>query len=1122
MKTKLLILITFIIAYGSYLSSLNAQTNRANTKKSTAYKANYQRVSSFAASTFEIRGGTLWAWGQNTFGQLGDGTIINRTSPVQIGINKNWISIASGTWHTMGLKSDGTLWAWGYNSYGELGEGTTVQEKSPVQIGTENNWVSIAAGWSHSIGLKSDGTLWAWGDNFHGELGDGTNNNKTGPVQIGTDNKWVSITAGDSYSAGLKSDGTLWTWGYNYYGELGDGTTADQNTPIKIGTENLWVGIAAAGYHTLGLKSNGTLWAWGDNSSGQLGDSTSSNKSSPIQVGIDNKWVSIAPGLDHSLGLKSDGTIWTWGKNNFGQLGDGTFPNNRNTPVQAGTDNKWVSIAAGCAHSIGVKSDGSIWSCGLNDNGQLGNGTNIEKNTFEQISIVLRVWLNAEAGSYHTSGLKSNGCIWSFGHNAYGQLGDGTTVTKTSPVQTGTDNKWVSTAAGALHTIGLKSDGTLWAWGWNSYGQLGDGTAAQRKSPVQTGTLNTWVSIGAGSSHTICLKSDGTIWACGNNADGQLGNGTTENKNSLIQIGTDNKWVSITAGGTHTLGLKSDGTLWAWGSNFNGELGDGTIINKSSPVKIGTENKWVGIAAGDYHSLGLKSDGTIWAWGGNDFGQLGNGTIEKSRIPTQIGYDNKWVGITAGGYHTLALKSDGTIWACGYNGNGQLGNGTSADETSMVLTGVNNNNNNNWISIIAGGLHSIGVKADRAELCGAGDNYFGALGDGTTTNRSIFTCISNCTPPPSPAAATAVICAANSANLSASGSGTISWYSQTTGGNYLGAGGIYTTPILTSNTTYYVQDSTCEVSDSRTAMNVIVNPLPQVTANTSDTIVCAGTAVTLTGGGASSYTWSGGVNDGVSFIPDSTESYIVTGTDRNNCSNSQTKTVIVNPLPIVNANASASRVCIGTEVTLTGGGACSYAWTGGITDGVGFIPSSTYTYLVTGTDRNNCSSTASTKITVSPLPDISINLIGDTITANQNGAVYQWLDTSNVNSAIAGAVNQSYTAAANGNYAVIVTMNGCSDTSKYINVNSIKINETVNNNNQLIIYPNPGKGVFTIQSTSDGVYSITNDIGQTIQKFELNGANKYTINIENLSNGMYFIVGVYDNQILKQKVVVTK
>ena len=279
--------------------------------------------------------------------------------------------ISAGYFHSLALHSDGTLWAWGFNGYGQLGDGTNTNSDYPKQIGSESSWALIAAGYFHNFALKSDGTLWAWGNNLSGQLGDGTNTNSVSPKQIGSDMDWISLAGGYYHSLALKSDGTLWAWGYNGKGQLGDGTTTNSTTPKQIGSDRDWVSIAAGYLHSLALKSDGTLWAWGYNGNGQLGDGTTSNSTSPKQIGSDMDWVSITAGYYYSLAIKSDGTLWAWGYNGYGQLGDGTTTNGT-SPEQIGSDTDWVSIAAGDYHSLALKSDDTLWAWGYNDNGQLG------------------------------------------------------------------------------------------------------------------------------------------------------------------------------------------------------------------------------------------------------------------------------------------------------------------------------------------------------------------------------------------------------------------------------------------------------------------------------------------------------------------------------------------------------------------------------------------------------------------------------------------------------------------------------------------------------------------------------------------------------------------------------
>lgn len=347
-----------------------------------------------------------------------------------------WQFIDAGFSHTVGIKSDGTLWTWGLNSNGQLGDGTNTNKNIPTQITNENNWQLITAETNHTIALKTNGTLWAWGNNVYGQLGDGTNTNKNIPTQIGIDSNWQFISSGGGdHAFALKTDGTLWGWGDNFSGQLGDNTNNSKNIPTQIGNSTDWAIISVGSDHTIALKTNGTLWAWGKNSFGQLGDGTLINKKNPTQIGTANNWEFISTSNNHTIAKKTDGTLWAWGLNDNGQLGDGTSIN-KNIPTQINSDNNWQNAVAGGGHTIALKTDGSLWSWGLNNAGQLGNDTStnfgIPNDTPIQITTTTD-WQNIYAGANHTIALKTDGTFWAWGNNYSGQYGDGTNVSVKIP-----------------------------------------------------------------------------------------------------------------------------------------------------------------------------------------------------------------------------------------------------------------------------------------------------------------------------------------------------------------------------------------------------------------------------------------------------------------------------------------------------------------------------------------------------------------------------------------------------------------------------------------------------------------------------------------------------------------
>jgi len=342
--------------------------------------------------------------------------------------------IAAGGDHTVLLKSDGTVWACGDNYNGKLGDGTTTDRNVPVQVNGLSDVIAISAGYNHTVVLKSNGTLWAWGHNGAGQLGDGTTMTRSYPVQVSSLSGVAAVSAGEFYTVALKMDGTVWAWGENYYGVLGDGTTISQTTPVQVTSLSNVTAIAAGNQHTVALKSDGTVWIWGSNGSGLLGDGTTAKqRTTPVQVANLSNVTAISTGLNYTLALKSDGTVWAWGFNNQGRLGDGTTVE-RITPVQVSNLSNITAISAGNIHAAALKSDGTVWAWGNNNNGQLGDGTKAERTSPVQVTTLSSVTA-ISAGSAHTLAMKNNGTVWAWGYNPYGVLGDGTTTSQSIPVQ---------------------------------------------------------------------------------------------------------------------------------------------------------------------------------------------------------------------------------------------------------------------------------------------------------------------------------------------------------------------------------------------------------------------------------------------------------------------------------------------------------------------------------------------------------------------------------------------------------------------------------------------------------------------------------------------------------------
>ena len=328
----------------------------------------------------------LFSWGRGGYGQLGIGTATSASSPVrEISSSKNWCAVSTTHLHSAAVKTDGTLWAWGNNELGQLGDGTVTCRSSPVrEISSSTNWCVVSAGSQHSAAVKTDGTLWVWGWGLCGRLGDNTTVNKCSPVrEISSSTNWCVVSAGSQHSAAVKTDGTLWSWGLGTCGRLGDGTAQSKCSPVRERSSSTnWCTVSSGSDLSTAIKTDGTLWSWGKGPSGQLGDGTVVDKSSPVrEISSSTTWCTVSVGFLHSGALKTDGTLWAWGSNTCGSFGDGASTN-RCSPVREITSStNWCTVSAGCAHAAAVKTDGTLWAWGSNTCGGIGDGTVIDRSS---------------------------------------------------------------------------------------------------------------------------------------------------------------------------------------------------------------------------------------------------------------------------------------------------------------------------------------------------------------------------------------------------------------------------------------------------------------------------------------------------------------------------------------------------------------------------------------------------------------------------------------------------------------------------------------------------------------------------------------------------------------------
>ena len=771
--------------------------------------------------------GRIYAWGRNTSGELGIGTTLARSN-VPIAVKTTGTPMdgkvvkqveGSGRYegsHSIALASDGTVYTWGFNQYGQLGNNTTTNSRSPIAVqvaGTPlagKTIVQIAAGADHSLALDSDGALYAWGSNAYGQLGNGTTTNSSVPVAVkiaGTPlagKTIVQIAAGANHNMVLTSDGAVYTWGWNYHGQLGNNTKTNSNTIVAVQTIGTPIAgkkivkIAAGQGHSLALTDDGMVYTWGRNDTGQLGNNATTDVMLPVTVTVtgtpmSNKTiVEIASGARHSLAIDSSGKVYAWGHNGSGQLGN-NLTVNALTPVavQAPADKNIIQVSGSGwlgASSSALASDGTVYSWGRGFDGQLGDGTNNDSSVpvITTINLVdtpsTPTHVMAKPGDT-TAIISWQAPIVSGGQNITGYVLQYQAVGASS---------WTTinvAAAATSHTItGLTNDQTyrirLAAKITAGTGDFSNvvlvtphakptitnvspaiGPVAGGQNVTITGTNfmpkgKKIVQTANGNGYSLALSADGTVYTWGRNEYGQLGNGVTAT-NSPVPVavktaGTPMEGktiVQISAKVWYALALASDGTVYSWGSNSWGQLGNGTsgtANNASAPVAVKTAGTpmdgktIVQVAAGATHSLALATDGTIYAWGKNEYGQLGNDSTTNSPVPVAVKtagtpMEGKTIiQIHAGYEHSLALASDGTVYAWGRNNSGQLGKNDATDThiPAAVQTLGTPMAGKVIVQLAAGNSQSMALASD-GTVYTWGWNQYGQLGNGTTTNSRI-------------------------------------------------------------------------------------------------------------------------------------------------------------------------------------------------------------------------------------------------------------------------------------------------------------------------------------------------------------------------------------------------
>lgn len=358
-------------------------------------------------------GNQLWTWGSGASGQLGNNSIVNRSSPVQtVASTTNWRQVTSDTYSIASIKTDGTLWMWGSGLNGRIGNNALVNQSSPVQtISAGTNWRDVGVGGGNSVGIKTDGTLWVWGVGAGGQIGNNAVTDRSSPTQtVSVTNNWRQVSVGNYGVAAIKTDGTLWTWGCGLSGTLGNNSTINRSSPVQtVSVGTTWKTVSFGKCSIAATKTDGTLWLWGCNTNGQLGNNSTVSQSSPVQtVSSTTDWKSISAGSYFTGAIKTDGTLWLWGLGDLGRLANNSTIS-QSSPVQtiAGGTN-WKQIAAGWAVGAAVKTDGTLWMWANGNNGQMGDNIRVIRSSPVQTLTGTSAWKEVTVGRNMVSAVTFN------------------------------------------------------------------------------------------------------------------------------------------------------------------------------------------------------------------------------------------------------------------------------------------------------------------------------------------------------------------------------------------------------------------------------------------------------------------------------------------------------------------------------------------------------------------------------------------------------------------------------------------------------------------------------------------------------------------------------------------
>jgi alpha-tubulin suppressor-like RCC1 family protein len=723
--------------------------------------------------------------------------------------------VSAGVSHTCELQQGGLVKCWGFNGFGELGNGTTTNSTTPVPVTGMPAAASIAAGSFHTCAIDTTGAAWCWGSGHFGAIGDGKNANRVKPQAVSGNLLFSQLSLGGIQLSGGSGDpgdftcgvtqsrGNVYCWGENSDGQLGNGNTTNSNVPVLVtGLPSPAIQVAAGGLHACAVLQGGSVYCWGENNDGQLGNGKLKTSDSPVQATIGGA-TSVGAGTFASCALVSGGTMMCWGHNADGELGNGSTTNSKVPVAVTGLAGTVQQIAVGGYHTCAlVQATGveEVECWGEPTDGALGDGHFSEPAVTEPEPVLGMqgsaaggggvIPVQVATGQQHTCAVISTGQIYCWGFNGKGQVGDGTTQDRTLPTLViGVTTGIQGIAAGGLEgcalnaALGLEcwgaddgndfnlhdsaqqvssftsgaaqlaagdsdvcvttSSDTLECWGSNDYGEVGNETTTPEPTPVVVFKLSSPVGSVTEGSNVTCATTSAKkqLFCWGYGGEGSLGNGKTDNEDVPVKVGVLSIQESATDG--HSCAISTNAKTFCWGDNHYGQLGDGTKKDSDDPVQVkGLPATAAQIAVGGAFNGGsdlgdfscaLLVTGEVDCWGYGEQGALGDGSFSNSTAPVKVKLSGPAKQVVTGGYSACALLVSGGVQCWGSDAFGNLGDGGNSDQDSPVnvsgLAGI--------LQISTAGASNTTCSLDSSGNVKCwGDNSSDQLGDGTSGGDS--------------------------------------------------------------------------------------------------------------------------------------------------------------------------------------------------------------------------------------------------------------------------------------------------------------------------------------------------------------------------------------------------